>query len=71
MSVECIPPSIFFKLSWSRGMSMKMRKTAKTEAVTFLGRCIAFVGTTDIIRYNKLNIAVTNKYVRSVDIYGS
>ncbi len=46
MSVEGIPPSIFFCLSWCRGMSMRMKKTAKTGAVTFLGRCIAFVETT-------------------------
>jgi len=72
MSVEGITSLPFlFCLRWRRGMSMRMRKTAKTGAVTFfrkVRRC-TFVETTGIIRYNNLSIAVTNKHVRSYDIW--
>ncbi|WP_291300016.1 hypothetical protein [Desulfosporosinus sp. BICA1-9] len=40
MSVEGITSLPFlFCLRWRRGMSMRMRKTAKTGAVTFSGCC--------------------------------
>ena len=73
MSVKGITLFHFFScLCLHRGMDMRPGKTGQTGSTALLQEDAgdaSYIERTGIIRYNKLNIAITKKHVRGVDIW--